>query len=129
MVGQGLDPTTVPITMRLLSSTQTATILRLCASLTREPYVAYASGFRVIFIADGTAARRDQDHNSALANIYRSFGDVRPTDEAIALLSVRRYPMFRSHVALSFLMCDRLSMEVLTAMKSGREVYLSGDTF
>ncbi|KWV54783.1 hypothetical protein AS026_38095 [Rhizobium altiplani] len=42
MAGQGLDPTTVPITMRLLSSTQTATILRLCASPTRELYVALA---------------------------------------------------------------------------------------
>lgn len=55
-----------------------------CESSARD---AYASGFRVVFIADGTAARRDQDHNAALHNIYRSFGDVRPTDEAIALLS------------------------------------------
>lgn len=58
-----------------------------CESSARD---AYASGFRVIFMADGTAARRDQDHNAALHNIYRSFGDVRPTDEAIALLSVGR---------------------------------------
>jgi len=55
-----------------------------CESSARD---AYASGFRVIFIADGTVARRDQDHNAALHNIYRSFGDVRPTNEALSLLS------------------------------------------
>jgi nicotinamidase-related amidase len=56
-----------------------------CESSARD---AHASGFRVILLADGTAARRDQDHNCALHNIYRSFGDVRSTDEAIGLLSI-----------------------------------------
>ncbi|NTJ65983.1 cysteine hydrolase [Agrobacterium rhizogenes] len=62
----------------------TGTLTNICCESSARD--AYASGFRVIFIADGTAARRDQDHNAALHNIYRSFGDVRPTDEAIALL-------------------------------------------
>lgn len=55
-----------------------------CESSARD---AYASGFRVIFVADGTAARRDQDHNATLHSIYRSFGDVRSTDEVVSLLS------------------------------------------
>ncbi|MGO4569952.1 isochorismatase family protein [Rhizobium sp. 2YAF20] len=63
----------------------TGTLTNICCESSARD--AYASGFRVIFIADGTAARRDQDHNAALHNIYRSFGDVRPADEAIALLS------------------------------------------
>ncbi|MBY3530212.1 cysteine hydrolase [Rhizobium laguerreae] len=66
----------------------TGTVTNICCESSARD--AYASGFRVIFIADGTAARRDQDHNAALHNIYRSFGDVRPTDEAIALLSARQ---------------------------------------
>jgi nicotinamidase-related amidase len=64
----------------------TGTLTNICCESSARD--AYASGFRVIFIADGTAARRDQDHNAALRNIYRSFGDVRPTDEAISLFSV-----------------------------------------
>jgi nicotinamidase-related amidase len=55
-----------------------------CESSARD---AYACGLRVIVIADGTAARRDQDHNAALHNIYRTFGDVRSTDDAITLLN------------------------------------------
>ncbi len=66
----------------------TGTLTNICCESSARD--AYANGFRVIFIADGTAARRDLDHNAALHNIYRSFGDVRPTDEAIALLSVDR---------------------------------------
>jgi nicotinamidase-related amidase len=63
----------------------TGTLTNICCESSARD--AYASGFRVIFIADGTAARRDQDHNAALHNIYRSFGDVRATDDAIALVS------------------------------------------
>jgi nicotinamidase-related amidase len=63
----------------------TGTVTNICCESSARD--AYASGFRVIFIADATAAKRDQDHNAALHNIYRSFGDVRPTDEAIELLS------------------------------------------
>lgn len=63
----------------------TGTLTNICCESSARD--AYASGFRVIFIADGTAARRDQDHNAALHNIYRSFGDVRSTDEVVSLLS------------------------------------------
>lgn len=54
-----------------------------CESSARD---AFTRGFRVIFLTDGTAARRDQDHNAALCNIYRSFGDVRATEEIIEIL-------------------------------------------
>lgn len=62
----------------------TGTLTNICCESSARD--AYASGFRVVFVADATAATRDQDHNATLHNIYRSFGDVRPTDEAIALL-------------------------------------------
>jgi hypothetical protein len=37
-------------------------------------------------VADANAARRDQDHNAALYTIYRTFGDVRPTADVIAMI-------------------------------------------
>ncbi len=40
----------------------------------------------MIMIADGNAAGRDEDHNATLHTIYRSFGDVRPTAEVLAML-------------------------------------------
>lgn len=48
---------------------------------------AFASGHRVILLADACAARRDADHNAALHNIYRSFGDVRATADLPGLIS------------------------------------------
>jgi nicotinamidase-related amidase len=44
-------------------------------------------GFRVIMVADANAARCDQDHNAALHTIYRSFGDVRPTEDVLEMLA------------------------------------------
>ncbi|WP_281167402.1 hypothetical protein [Catelliglobosispora koreensis] len=41
---------------------------------------------RVIMLANGNAARRDQDHNATLHTIYRTFGDVRTTGEVIAMI-------------------------------------------
>jgi nicotinamidase-related amidase len=54
-----------------------------CESSARD---AAASGYRVIFLADATAAGTDAVHNATLHTIYRSFGDVRPVAEVIALL-------------------------------------------
>lgn len=54
-----------------------------CESSARD---AAASGYRVIFLADATAAPTDAAHNATLHTIYRSFGDVRPTAEILALL-------------------------------------------
>lgn len=54
-----------------------------CESSARD---ASATGFRVIMVADANAARRDQDHNATLHTVYRTFGDVRPTTEVLALI-------------------------------------------
>lgn len=62
----------------------TGTLTNICCESSARD--AFASGFRVIMVADGTAARRDQDHNAALHNVYRSFGDVRSSDEVVGLL-------------------------------------------
>ncbi|MDO8322027.1 MAG: isochorismatase family cysteine hydrolase [Phenylobacterium sp.] len=62
----------------------TGTLSNICCESTARD--ASTLGLRVIMVADGNAARRDQDHNAALYNVYRSFGDVRPTDEVLNLI-------------------------------------------
>lgn len=54
-----------------------------CESSARD---ASTLGFRVIMVADANAARRDADHNATLHTVYRSFGDVRATEEVLELL-------------------------------------------
>ena len=54
-----------------------------CESTARD---ASALGYQVIFLADGTADVSDDAHNATLRTIYRSFGDVRPSSEILALL-------------------------------------------
>jgi isochorismate hydrolase len=36
--------------------------------------------------ADANAARSDEEHQAALYNILRNFGDVRMTDDLVALI-------------------------------------------
>ena len=55
-----------------------------CESSARD---ASTLGYRVVMVADANAARRDQDHNATLHTVYRTFGDVRPTDEVLALIA------------------------------------------
>jgi nicotinamidase-related amidase len=62
----------------------TGTVTNICCESSARD--ANAAGFKVVMVADANAARRDQDHNAALHNIYRSFGDVRPTAEVLELL-------------------------------------------
>lgn len=57
-----------------------------CESTARD---ASALGYRVVMVADANAAMRDQDLNATLHTIYRSFGDVRPTEEVISVLTAR----------------------------------------
>jgi nicotinamidase-related amidase len=57
-----------------------------CESTARD---AATLGFRVVFLADGTADVSDAAHNATLRTVYRSFGDVRPTDDVLGLLSRR----------------------------------------
>ncbi len=37
-------------------------------------------------MTDADAARRDEDHNATLCAVHRTFGDVRPTSDGIALI-------------------------------------------
>ena len=62
----------------------TGTVTNICCESTARD--ASTLGFRVVMVADANAARRDQDHNATLYNVYRSFGDVRPTDEVIGMI-------------------------------------------
>ena len=55
-----------------------------CESTARD---GRALGYRVILAADANAARTDAEHNATLHTIYRSFGDVRPTDEILELIA------------------------------------------
>ncbi|WP_042386585.1 cysteine hydrolase [Streptacidiphilus melanogenes] len=43
-------------------------------------------GYRTILAADASATRDDTMHNASLTTVYRSFGDVRTTQEILALL-------------------------------------------
>jgi nicotinamidase-related amidase len=54
-----------------------------CESSARD---ASTLGYRVIMVADANSARRDEDHNATLYTIYRTFGDVRTTDEVVGLI-------------------------------------------
>lgn len=54
-----------------------------CESSARD---AKTLGYRVVMVADANAARRDEDHNASLYTVYRSFGDVRTTEDVIGLI-------------------------------------------
>ena len=54
-----------------------------CESSARD---AMMLNFKTIMVSDANAARSDQEHLAALITFVQSFGDVRPTDEVIALL-------------------------------------------
>ena len=60
-----------------------------CDSSARD---AAMTDFRAIMIADANAARTDALHLSALESFLSSFGDVRTTDEIVALLDRATYP-------------------------------------
>ena len=62
-----------------------------CESSARD---ASTLGYRVVMVADANSARRDQDLNATLYTIYRTFGDVRTTNEVIGLLGCG--PVLRS---------------------------------
>lgn len=55
-----------------------------CESTVRD---ASTLGYRVVMVADANAAVSDETHNATLTTVYRSFGDVRTTEELIALLA------------------------------------------
>lgn len=55
-----------------------------CESSARD---AATLGYQVIMVADANAARSDEEHQAALYNVLRNFGDVRETDDLIALIN------------------------------------------
>ncbi len=62
----------------------TGTVTNVCVEDTVRG--ASAAGLRVVLVADACAAMRDEDHNATLHVVYRSYGDVRPTDEVLGLI-------------------------------------------
>lgn len=62
----------------------TGTVTNVCCESSARD--ASELGYRVIMVADANAGISDQSHNATLQTIYRSFGDVRPTDEVIGLI-------------------------------------------
>ena len=62
----------------------TGTVTNVCVEDTVRG--ASAAGLRVVLVADACAAMRDDDHNATLHVVYRSYGDVRPTDEVLGLI-------------------------------------------
>jgi nicotinamidase-related amidase len=63
----------------------TGTLANVCCEATARD--AHTLGYRTIMVADANAARRDQDLNATLYTIYRSYGDVRPTDDLLAMIA------------------------------------------
>ncbi|KOY55321.1 isochorismatase family cysteine hydrolase [Streptomyces sp. XY332] len=62
----------------------TGTVTNVCCESSARD--ASTLGYRVVMLADANATGRDQDHNATLHTVYRSFGDVRPTAEVLALI-------------------------------------------
>jgi nicotinamidase-related amidase len=52
-----------------------------CESSARD---AMTRGFRVVMVADANAARSDEEHQAALYNVLRNFGDVRTSADLVA---------------------------------------------
>jgi len=63
----------------------TGTVTNVCCESSARD--ASTLGYRVILVADANSARRDEDHNATLYTIYRTFGDVRTTDDVIGLIT------------------------------------------
>jgi ureidoacrylate peracid hydrolase len=57
-----------------------------CESSARD---AMMLNYRVVFVSDANAALTDAEHNATLNSMVRVFGDVRPTQEVLALLAGR----------------------------------------
>jgi len=47
---------------------------------------AMMDGFKTVMVSDANAARSDAEHVGSLATIVQFFGDVRTTDELLALI-------------------------------------------
>ncbi len=63
----------------------TGTVTNVCCEGTARD--ASARDYRVIMAADANAGNNDESHNATLTTIYRTFGDVRSTDEILELIN------------------------------------------
>jgi nicotinamidase-related amidase len=63
----------------------TGTVTNVCCESSARD--ASTLGYRVVLVADANSARRDEDHNATLYTVYRTFGDVRTTDEVVGLIA------------------------------------------
>ncbi len=61
-----------------------------CEASARDAMMA---DFRTIMVSDANAARSDAEHVAALATVVQFFGDVRTTDEVLALLARQPVPL------------------------------------
>lgn len=64
----------------------TGTLTNICCESTARD--AMMHNLKVVLVADATATVTDEEHNAALINVLRAFGDVRATDEVIAAFQV-----------------------------------------
>ena len=60
------------------------TLTNLCCESTARD--AMQLGFKTIMVSDANAARSDEDHRATLLTFMTSFGDVRTTDEVVAMI-------------------------------------------
>lgn len=63
----------------------TGTLTEVCVAGTARD--AATLGYRTILVADATAGRNDESHNATLTTIYRTFGDVRSTEDVLGLVA------------------------------------------
>ncbi|GGR58869.1 nicotinamidase-related amidase [Nocardioides luteus] len=63
----------------------TGTLTEVCVAGTARD--AATLGYRTILVADATAGRDDESHNATIVTIYRTFGDVRSTEDVLALVA------------------------------------------
>jgi len=61
-----------------------------CEASARDAMMA---DFRVFMVSDANAARSDAEHVATLATVVQFFGDVRSTDEVLALLAHQPVPL------------------------------------
>ena len=62
----------------------TGTLSNICCEATARD--AMMLGFKVVFVSDGNAALSDEEHLASMITIAQGFGDVRTTEETIAIL-------------------------------------------
>lgn len=63
----------------------TGTLTEVCVAGTARD--AATLGYRTIVVADATAGRNDESHNATLTTLYRTFGDVRSTEDVLELVA------------------------------------------